>query len=439
MLDATRSATQLVNHIGRFRDGAWSPEVKRRTELCLLDSLACFSAGLDLTHFAPSLQVAKALFGKTGGEANLPIKISPFAAAFLYGQAANALDYDDTLAGHPGAPIIGAVLAIAMRESLPIDRVLRGIAAGYEAHWLLSAAGLPSAERSALVRGNAVWDTVSASLGVAIALALTDEMVERVLGVAVSHSMLPQTAKWYERPVPMMKNNYGWAAAGAVISTDLALAGQTGITNPLEGENGMWRMVGSDRWNFVVDPSERPAVMRTGFKQFSVCWHMQEYLKAFSKLLQELNDGEDVIGIVQHGPADVEKFCEKELAGSADIAFSYPATFSLLVSKVDPGPVWDSISADSNLLRYRYVFQYEQSSTRSIVVHTNAGRKLEIAVPANDQYDAASTGLDEQGVLLKHARLTDKCLQIEVAAALQGTDEEVPHSFYGVLEGLLVK
>lgn len=95
-------STELIVQAGQFRNGAWDPAVLRRTELCLLDSLGCYSAGLSLKHCAPSLAIARGLLG-------------PFALAYVYGQAANALDCDDTLFGHPGAPIVGAVLSVGAR------------------------------------------------------------------------------------------------------------------------------------------------------------------------------------------------------------------------------------------------------------------------------------------------------------------------------------
>ncbi len=123
-------STQLVSHVGLFREGAWEPLVQRRTELCLLDSLGCFSAGLSLKHFAPASTAARRLLDFNAEESSRSgTGISPFLMAYLYGQAANSLDYDDTLLGHPGAPIIGAVLAVGAREQLSTDRLLRGIAA----------------------------------------------------------------------------------------------------------------------------------------------------------------------------------------------------------------------------------------------------------------------------------------------------------------------
>jgi 2-methylcitrate dehydratase PrpD len=419
MSGEVRVSTQLVSHLRPFRDDPWAPAVLRRTELCLLDSLSCYAAGRILPHFAPSAVVASHLFGRRAIASPAEIGPSPFLMAYLYGQAANALDYDDTLVGHPGAPIVGAVLSVAIREGLSTDRLLRGIAAGYEVHTILGAAANPSPERAAQVRSVGVWDTVAGAVGICAALGLEDSMIERALGVAVSHSMLPYTGKWYERPVPAMKNNLGWAAAGAVMSADLAIAGLTGVTNPLEGDAGMWRMAGSDRWSFGENLCKKPAVLRTGFKIYPVCWHLQEYLKTFSSLLASIPADDEVVEIILFGSEEIVRFCQHEIVAPADVAFSLPAAFSLLVSRVEPGPKWDSVDDRSEVLKHRELFRYEPSGNRAISLRSRAGLEFHAAVAEWDHLlDPADGGLDEAGVLAKHERLVDAELRAGAAEAL---------------------
>lgn len=408
-------SSQLISHIAQFRDDPWDSPVRRRTALCLLDSLACYSAGRSLKHFGPIATVASGLFGIS--EISTP---SAFATAYLYGAAANLLDYDDTLFfGHPGAAIIGAVLSVAARDNLSTDRLLRGIAAGYEAQWLLSAAAAPSPERGALVRSVGVWDTVAASIGISVALGLDDGMIERVLGVAVAHSLLPYTGKWYERPVPSLKNNLGWASAGAVLATDLAIAGKTGVTNALEGDTGMWRMAGSDRWN--LDPSlfDKTAVLRVGFKRYPVCWHLQEYLKTLSDLLEMMAPGDEVIELVLSGPPAIERFCQLEVLSPTDIAFSLPAAFSLLISGVEPGALWAAFSEGDPVLRYRDIFRFELSDERALTLRTKGGSELKLEVTPSDHSDLAVGGLDEHGVIAKSQRLTAPELHTATLEALE--------------------
>ena len=430
MASQSNASAQLISHIRLFQDGQWDPRVLRRTELCLLDSLGCYSSGRFAKHFAPSATVGRMLGLTSEG------LVSPFAFAYLYGQAANLLDYDDTLLGHPGPPILSAVLSVGVRDRLPIDRLLRGIAAGYEVETILAASAAPSPERAALVRSVGVWDTVAASIGVCVALGLKEDMMNRVIGVAVAHSLLPYTAKWYERPVPAMKNNLGWAAAGAVLSADLAVAGQTGVTNALEGDAGMWRMAGSDRWNLERDLFQRPpAVLRVGFKYFPACWHRQEYLKTLSKLLASLPPDDEVVEIVVEGPKEVEKFCNREIIAPTDVAFSLPVTASLLISKVEPGLLWTSFEDGASALRFKNEFRYEFSDIRTMSLRTQSGSSLKAPVDKYDPSNPAPWGLDEAGVLAKHGRLTEATLRsgAEKALAARG----VPDALYTALNRLM--
>lgn len=412
---------ELLNRIGTFLGADWDAAVRRRAELCLIDSITCFSTGLGLKHFKPSAAVASSLFGNETASGGGSLTPSTVHTAYIYGQAANALDYDDTLLGHPGAPIVGAILAVGARESLSMDRLLRGIAAGYEAHWVLAAAATPSRERAAVVRSVGVWDTVAASIGAAVSLGKGPEFLEILVGVALSHSLLPYTGKWYERPVPALKNNLGWAAAGAVMSLDLVQAGQTGVSNPLDGPAGMWRMAGSDQLDLTKTRKNLPAVSRVGFKHFPACWHLQEYLKALSSVLPQLDEGEEITTITVAGPVDVEKFCHQAISAPADVAFSLPATFSLLISNVEPGPRWDEVANDSPELRYKSRFAFHLSDERSITLETATGRMVMANVEASDPHDLANLGLDEKGVVAKHERLADPQLRSALASALAGS------------------
>lgn len=419
MLKDLTASTRLLSHLQKFRDDAWDISVLQRTKICLLDSLACFCGGLLMSHFKQSAAGFRHSLFSAGSEL-IP---SPFFRAYLYGQAVIAMDYDDALYGHPGSPIISAVLAIAGENKLTLDRALRGIAAGYETHGILCAAAEPSSEHGAKVRSVGNLDTIAAAIGISIALDFNDDMIVRVIGVAVAHSILPYTAKWYERPVPGMKNNVGWIAAGAVLAVNLAQEGQTGVTNPLEGDKGLWRMVGSDRWAFNDEVfNNKPAVLRTGFKHYPACWHTQEYLKTFAALLGKVDAGDDVVEIVVFATPDIEKFCNRDLVGTADIAFNLPAMFERLIAGIEPGPLWESCEPRES----ERGFQYVRSNDRRIVVKTHQGQELTAPVELNSMSDAAKSGLDDEGVLAKFNRLADDGLQHAALPLLhQGGSESV--------------
>lgn len=383
-----------------FRDGGWDEAVLKRTQLCLLDSLASFSGGLVLPHFKQSAAGMLRSLSGTGADPEL----SPFLIAYLYGQAAIAMDFDDSFYGHPGGPIVATLLAVGVERKLTLDQVLRGIAAGYEAHGILCGASDPTPEHAALVRSVGNLDTVAASIGAACALGYDAKDVDRLIGVAVAHTVIPYTAKWYERPVPSMKNNVGWIAAGAVLAIHLAEEGQTGATSPLQGNNGLWRMIGSDRWGLDDRLFEqKAAVLRTGFKRFPGCWWTQPYLKSFATLLERLEPGDNVKKVVVSATPDIEKFCVEALLGTADVAFSLPAMFRCQMEGIDPGPQW--VLAEKSMPAPK--IEYRKETSCRIQVFTTSDRILSIPVNSNSIVDAAEHGLSEEEVIAKFRNLTD--------------------------------
>jgi hypothetical protein len=241
---------------------------------------------------------------------------------------------------------------------------------------------------------------------------------------------LPYTAKWFDRPVPSLKNNLGWAGAGSVLAVSLAIGGKTGVTNALEGENGMWRMAGSDRWDLREALFDRPAVMRVGFKAYPACWHLQSFLKAFSILLEEIPAGHKVAEIVISGPPADEKFCKPEIKVATDTAFSLPAEFSLMMSGIEPGPKWAMVADGEEgdiVFQHRDLCHYRRSAERSLTVRTDRGAELQRSVAISNRADMSPEGLDEAGVLAKHERLAASTLKDGVADAFN-SEEGAAHS-----------
>lgn len=394
------AAGRLIKHVFAFRDGIWDEAVLARTKICLLDSLASFSGGILIPHFKQSAAGMLRSLSISRAEPEL----SAFLRAYLYGQAAIAMDFDDSFYGHPGGPIVATVLAIAADRKLTLDQVLRGIAAGYEAHGVLSAASDPTPEHAALVRSVGNLDTVAASIGAATAMGYDEKKTNELIGVAAAHTIIPYTAKWYERPVPSMKNNVGWIAASAVLAIHLAEEGQTGITEPLEGDNGFWRMIGSDRWG--LDDAlfeQKAAVLRTGFKRYPGCWWTQPYLKSFATLLEQLEPGDKVMEVVVAATPDIEKFCVEALLGTADVAFSLPVMFRCQMEGIEPGPQW--VLAEKSVPAPK--FEYRKETSCRIQVLTANDRTLSISVNKNSIVDSAAHGLSEEEVIAKFRSLTD--------------------------------
>src|SRR5579871_5475457 len=110
----TRGYAEFVDMVRR--DGV-SEEVLSAAKRAVLDVLACTLAG----SAEPAARIALATVQQLGGKPQAGIvgtaeRANVAQAALVNGTAAHALDYDDvnySLTGHPSAPILPAVLALA--------------------------------------------------------------------------------------------------------------------------------------------------------------------------------------------------------------------------------------------------------------------------------------------------------------------------------------
>lgn len=335
---------------------------------CLLDHMACLVEGALTPQFVYPAWLAK---WQDDGTAAISVDgtVAPAAiVAYINGQAANSLDFDDTLVGHPGAAIISAAAAVASSVGASVESLLRAIAAGYEVHWRLVRAGRPSDTRAEQVRGIAVWETIAAALAAGIVARLSEVELRRVVSLAAVHAVPPFVAKWYERPIPTVKNNLGWAALGGVMSAELASLGARGIPSALDGPTGFWQIAGSDRWDWAgASRAGRDAVGRVAFKRYPACWHLQQYLFAADSHRTELTAAlRTGCELVCAGPRDLEKFIDPAPSGPADVAFSLPWCLALILSESPPGLSWLQASDSDNAKceRLSKAIRYVHSDTR---------------------------------------------------------------------------
>jgi 2-methylcitrate dehydratase PrpD len=419
---STDQATRQL--IERCRELAYEPlphEVRRRARHCLLDHLACTLTGAQLDYVQPHFIAMAPLNGTPEATTADGLLRPAFCAAYLNGESANALDYDDTLTGHPGAPIVAAALAAGERADAALDDLLTGIVVGYEAHWLLARAAQPSHSRASRVRAVGVFDAISASLAAAAVTDASAQRLGRVVALAGTQSCVPYVAKWYERPVPSVKNNLGWSAAAAVLALDLADSGAVGLPDVLDGPAGFWLMAGSDRWRWddTLAETGEPAILRAAFKRFPACWHVQQYLVALESVLRGAPEGRTVKHIRIDGPLDLQKFAEQRIIGPADVAFSIRTLSALLSGGVEPGPAWvrpDVLASASTPARE---VEVTRTRHRAVTVTFDDGQVQHSPVPRGDHARLYPFGLTENEVRAKFDRLVSPLLGAESARALR--------------------
>jgi 2-methylcitrate dehydratase PrpD len=127
-------AEALGERIGCVRYDALPPEALHWARVAILDTVGCTLAGASEPCARIVGRVAATngpctVFGATG-------RVAALDAALINGTASHALDYDDcsdTLGGHPSAPILPALFALAETHAVDGRAFLAAYIAGWEA------------------------------------------------------------------------------------------------------------------------------------------------------------------------------------------------------------------------------------------------------------------------------------------------------------------
>jgi 2-methylcitrate dehydratase PrpD len=125
-------AEALAERIASVRFDILPPDAVHWAQVAILDTVGCTLAGAS----EPCARIVSRVAASSGrclvfGTGN---RVAPLDAALINGTAAHALDYDDcsdTLGGHPSAPMLPALFALA--ETRAVDG--RAFLAAYVAGW----------------------------------------------------------------------------------------------------------------------------------------------------------------------------------------------------------------------------------------------------------------------------------------------------------------
>ncbi len=178
----------LVQFIATTRLERLSAGVVEQANRCVLDAVGCAVAGSvtdigvrigDLVVSAGGAPEATVL-GRRG------IRVPASAAALANGTATNALDFDDTLLGHPGATVIPTVLALAEASQSPGAAMLAAVVVGYEVCARLVACLSPVGGRFTRIWDTATLQTFGAASAAASLLGLAESQIHAALGIAAA-------------------------------------------------------------------------------------------------------------------------------------------------------------------------------------------------------------------------------------------------------------
>jgi 2-methylcitrate dehydratase PrpD len=145
--------------------------------------------------------------------------------------------------------VIPTALALAEADGRPGAELLVAVVAGYEVGTRILAGVQPSWERRVEVYGSGTVQTFGAAAAASRLLRLDTEATLCAFGLAGAFAPLPHEAKfgWDEGRLSWIKDNVAWPAEGGVRAARLAARGFPATRTILDGERGLWRMMGSDR------------------------------------------------------------------------------------------------------------------------------------------------------------------------------------------------
>lgn len=213
---------------------------------CLLDHLGCAVGGMqtELGQFVAEMVISDGGKAQATVLAANGVQVPAPAAALANGTAANALDYDDTLLGHPGATVCSATLAVSEWIDAGGKELLRSIVIGYEICARLALYCQPIGGRYVRVWDSATLQTFGVVAAVAALLRLTAAQLEQAFGIAAATAPMPRVrppADGDGQLRPMLKSAWGWAAEAGVRAAILAKAGLTGQQRALDYLTLVWQ------------------------------------------------------------------------------------------------------------------------------------------------------------------------------------------------------
>jgi 2-methylcitrate dehydratase PrpD len=332
----TAASPSVALVIGRFAEAIGSGEtdipadVRAMVRRLIIDVVGLCAAARQTDYVRGCLSAAEGrgsstAIGHRGG-------FTAIDAALINGTAAHGEDFDDTFEGgpvHAGAPVVPAVLAVAEREGLGGEAVVRAIAVGVEVI-CRSAMVAPQAIHKAGFHPTAVLGAMATTAALATLLRMPEEATARALGIA--GSMASGIIEYLADGSSTKRLHAGLAAQSGIRAVALAQGGVSGPPSVFEGVHGFYK---------AFAPSKTPDFMQLtdglgkrwvgallAFKPFACGTMTQPYVDCAIALAKTGVRAEEITSIVcEVGEGTVHRLWEP-LALKQSPPNGYAAKFS---------------------------------------------------------------------------------------------------------------
>jgi 2-methylcitrate dehydratase PrpD len=245
-------AETLATRIAGVTYAGLPEEARHWAKVAIMDTVGCILAGSE----EPCARIASRVATIGGANGSCVVfgtshRVGPMDAASINGTAAHALDYDDcsdTLGGHPSAPILPALFALAEIRGTNGRDFIAAYVAGWEAETRI-ARGINFHHYEKGWHPSATIGVFGATAACAKLLGLTMERTARALALAATFSSgLKANFGTMTKPL-----HVGQAARNGLYAALLASEGFTASTDAIEHRQGFLRVFNGEG-NFTIDP-----------------------------------------------------------------------------------------------------------------------------------------------------------------------------------------
>jgi 2-methylcitrate dehydratase PrpD len=264
-------------------------EAIRMAELALLDFLGCMYRGAKepLTEILVREYYDLALSIETLLPGHLP-SAAPTNLAMVLGCAAHAIDYDDShpiVKGHLGAPVIGAVLALARIHKFLNRQIITAIVAGYECATRVAQLITPDHYEKGF-HTTATLGVYGAAGACANLLGLSVPQICQVFGLATTRvSGLKCTFGTMAKPF-----NAGSAAASGLMAASLVKKGFTAPIAAVEDSMGLLALYdGFTTPEPKLSPVSEYLILGNMFKIYASCHFTHPCIEGIKRYCEEIS------------------------------------------------------------------------------------------------------------------------------------------------------
>ena len=392
----SKNLTEQVAHgVVAFDYANFPPEVVTKAEELIRDSLACAVGA----HSSEALLKWEEIIDPDGGECTIMHsgkKSKLLEAVALNSQAANMLDFDDAHPGigHPGATIVPVALTIAEKYGNSREEVIEAVVAGYEFNIRWGRAVFDYPGKMAGPWSITLLQAYGSYITAAKLLDLDETQVARGLYFAAAGMPLPVAQKLGANPgqtMNGMKNYYSQVSHSMVQAALLAKADIYSDTTVLDGDQGLWRMMGAKEFHkerVLADLGKEWLIFEMQLKPYSACRWNHAAIDAIYELAEQFTAA-DVKQIDIHTFKAAVNACSKpNPRNTFELSFSLPHCFGMalhdhsLVLLSDDSVTDKEVLATSHLVKVHLDDEMEKLFATGklparVVVKLKDGRTLE--------------------------------------------------------------